>query len=268
MQVRHTREYPLRMLAWIAYTPVKGLGLQELPAAELTEHGIAGDRTFYLVNERGHLTNSRRVGALHQVRAAWDPSARVLELAFPDGARVSEAVDWDGQVTTNFYGRPVTGRVVTGAFAEALSEFAGQPLTLVEAVPGGDGIDRGRDGSVSLLSTAALARMAAIAGVAAVDGRRFRMNFGVDGVDAHAEDAWVDQLVRIGAAVIRPRGHVGRCVITARDPDTGEQTLDTLGLLARYRDDIESTERLPFGVYGEVVTPGRLALGDPVEPLG
>ena len=60
------------------------------------------------------------------------------------------------------------------------------------------------------------------------------------------------------------RAHVGRCATTTRDPDTGLRDLDTLGTIAEYRADVATREPLPFGVWGEVVEPGRVALGDPV----
>ena len=96
----------------------------------------------------------------------------------------------------------------------------------------------------------------------AVDARRFRMLIEVDGVDAHAEDGWVGRACRIGGAVVRFHGHVGRCLITSRDPDTGVVDLPTLDLLGAYRGELDTTEPLPFGIYGEV-RPGRCA-GDRV----
>ncbi len=62
-------------------------------------------------------------------------------------------------------------------------------------------------------------------------------------------------------------GDVGRCVVTTQDPDTGERDLDTLRTLTGYRGEVETTERLPFGVWGEVVEPGTVRLGDAVEPV-
>ena len=38
-------------------------------------------------------------------------------------------------------------------------------------------------------------------------------------------------------------------------------------VLATYRRDVETTEPLPFGVYAAVAEPGRVRLGDPVEPV-
>ena len=86
----------------------------------------------------------------------------------------------------------------------------------------------------------------------------------VDGIEAHAEDSWVGRRVRIGSALVRGSGHVGRCVITTRDPDTAEGDLDTLKLLATYRHKIGTTEPLAFGIYGEVVEGGPVAVGDEV----
>jgi hypothetical protein len=40
-------------------------------------------------------------------------------------------------------------------------------------------------------------------------GRRFRMLFEIDGVDAHEEDDWIGTEVRIGEATILINGDVG-----------------------------------------------------------
>jgi uncharacterized protein YcbX len=66
---------------------------------------------------------------------------------------------------------------------------------------------------------------------------------------------------------VRFRGHVGRCLITSRDPDTGVVTLPTLDILGDYRRDLDTTEPLPFGIYGEVVAEGTVQVGDPVKPV-
>ena len=74
--------------------------------------------------------------------------------------------------------------------------------------------------------------------------------------------------MRIGEALVRLRGDVGRCAITTQNPDSGIPDLDTLRTLAGYRPRTQNEagkEHIPFGVYGEVVEPGRVAVGDPVE---
>ena len=74
------------------------------------------------------------------------------------------------------------------------------------------------------------------------------------------------RVVRVGEAEIRFNGDVGRCLVTSQNPDTGLTDVDTLGALARYRRD-GVTEPLPLGIYGEVVRPGRVRIGDTVTPL-
>jgi uncharacterized protein YcbX len=97
--------------------------------------------------------------------------------------------------------------------------------------------------------------------------RRFRMLIEIDGVEAHAEDRWVGREVRLGAAKVEFGGHVGRCVITTRDPDTGAVDLPTLKMLGSYRLDLDTTEPLAFGIHGRVLEPGTVRVGDAVTPM-
>ena len=256
-------------VAWISIAPVKALGLVDLEEALLTERGIEANRRFHLVDARGRLVNGKRLGILVQVRPEYDPAAERLALRLPGGTVAEGAADALGEgIVTVFYGRPVRGHLVEGPFSQALSDFAGEPLRLVRPERPAAAVDRGRSGAVSLVTTAALAAIADAAGCdGPLDGRRFRMLLGVDGLPAHAEDGWIGAKVRVGEAVLAPRGHVGRCTITSQDPDTGVRDVDTLDAIRRYRAGVESTEPLPFGVHGGVAEPGRVSVGDPVEPV-
>ena len=91
------------------------------------------------------------------------------------------------------------------------------------------------------------------------------MTIGVDGVEPHAEDGWIGERLRVGGALLVVRENVGRCAITTLDPDSGVRDLDTLGVIAAYRGDVPTGEPLPFGMWCEVVEPGPVAVGDPVE---
>jgi uncharacterized protein YcbX len=86
----------------------------------------------------------------------------------------------------------------------------------------------------------------------------------IDGVPPHAEDDWVGRSATIGEALIHFEGHVGRCLITRRDPDTGTFDLPTLDLLGEYRREVPSTEALPFGIHGRVLQPAAVRVGDAV----
>ena len=61
-----------------------------------------------------------------------------------------------------------------------------------------------------------------------------------------------------------PTPDVGRCVTTTRNPDTGEFAFATLDTLAGYRRE-GITEALPFGIYCDVVEPGRVRVGDSAD---
>ena len=253
-------------VAWITIAPVKGLALLRREEVQLGPFGVREDRRFYLTGEGGRLLNGKQLAPLVKIAAEWDEDAGALTLGFPDGTTAAGSIGLGPPVTTLFYGRPVEGRVVEGPWADALSSFVGLPLRLVQPVGPFRGLDR-PSGAVSLLSTGSLDALSAAAGTPdPLDPRRFRMLFGAEGVTAHAEDGWIGRSVRIGEATVVVRGNIGRCLVTSRDPDTGARTVATLDALAEYRGDVETTEPLPFGVWGEVLEPGRVRVGDPVVP--
>lgn len=247
-------------------TPVKGLRVVARERVQLTSTGVTEDRRFYLVDERARVVNGKQLGMLNEIVAAYDHAARTLALTFPDGTRVAGEIALGARLATRFYGRPAQAHELLGPFSSALSEHIGRPVRLVEGIDR-SGIDRGRSGAVSLVSLASLGALARVAGATTIDARRFRMLVVVDGLEEpHEEDTWVGERLRIGGAVVRVRGHVGRCNITHRHPESGADDLQTLDLLRGYRTGLDTTEPLPFGVYGEVLEPGGVAVGDPVMP--
>lgn len=250
-------------VSWISLTPVKATMLHLVDETDLLESGVRGDRRFYFVTERARLVSNKDHGPLQLVRADYDADVDVLSLRFADGEILTGQVERGEEVETTFHRRPRPARVVVGPWAEAVSELVGQPVRLVE--PALAAPDRGRGGAATLLAATSLGRLARQLGVDAIDHRRFRMNFGVEGVDAHEEDGWRGRRVRIGDAVVIPQGNVGRCVITTQNPDTGCTDLDTLKGLAGYRSGLATTEPLPFGIHAAVAEPGRVRVGDPVE---
>jgi uncharacterized protein YcbX len=249
----------------ISISPVKGLALVHPEHVLLEETGVADNRRFHIVDADGRRFNQIRNGKLVQIRQEYDGER--LTLGFPDGTTADGKIALGAAITTDFYERPVEGHLVEGPWSDALSRWAGRPLRLVQSPPGA-AVDR-RRGQVSLVSTASLAELGAQGGHdGPVDGRRFRMLFELDGCRAHEEDSWVKRHVRIGEALVRLRGDVGRCAITTQNPETGTPDFDTLGTIRAYREitaNEAGSKHLPFGMYGEVVEPGRVAVGDPVD---
>ena len=250
----------------ISIAPVKSLGLLHPPEVDVEANGVRGNRRFWMVDAGGRLLNNKQNGPMVRIRPEWDEATQLLALDFPDGTRVEGPVELGEDVAATMYRHPHPSRRVVGPWEAALSEFVGEPITLLYAET--HAVDRGyRGGSVSLVSRASLEQLSERAGAdAPLDGRRFRMLFEIDGVAAHAEDEWLGTQVRVGDATFALNGDVGRCVVTTQNPDTGVTDVDTLGALASYRREGRA-EPLPFGVYGSVVVPGRVRVGDVVEPL-
>ncbi len=248
----------------LSTTPVKGLRIANPERIELDRDGARDDRRFYLVEQRGWMVNGKHSGALQEVSAELSEDGR-LTLGFPDGTTIAEAVELGEELPTRFHSRPRAARLVRGEFSAALSEHAGEQLRLVQASDGSSAVDRGVEGGVSMISRGSLAVLALVAERPSVDARRFRMTIEIDGVEPFAEDAWLGREVRVGEAGVLLHGHIGRCIVTSRHPESGAVDLPTLDLLRSFRTGRGTTEPLPFGVYGEVVRPGTVRVGDRVE---
>lgn len=251
----------------IAIAPVKSLRLRLVDHAEVGPSGVIGDRHYAMLNERGQLLSVTKRPELLQARASADPTTGHLRLELPDGRLLEGMAELGPARHGLFYGQQRPCRVVLGGFSDALSELAREPVTLV-AMSDGPAVDRPGEGAVTVQSAAALAELAPAAGCPEpLDARRFRMTFTVDGIAAYEEETWLGRAVRIGTAVIRPLGNVGRCAATTYDPETGAKTAETLKAILATRADVPTTERMPFGVHAEVVSPGVVRVGDAVELL-
>ena len=247
--------------------PVKGTRLQQVDEIRLDVGGVRENRRFFLIDDANEMVNSLRLGELQRVVAMYSDEERTLRLELPGGRVLQGEVVLGPAVTTEFYGSPLEAHLVEGPWSDAFSEVAGKRLRLVDAGEEG-AVDRRALGAATVISRASLDRLAAEGALDGIDSRRFRMLIEVDGVEAHAEDAWVGQKVRLGAALVDFKGHVGRCAITTRNPESGAVDVRTLKILGRYRRDVETTEPIPFGIYGQVREPGVIRVGDKVALEG
>jgi uncharacterized protein len=242
----------------LAIAPVKGMRTIAVDALELAESGPVGDRAFHLREADGTIALTKRYPRLVQVVPAWD--GEELALAFPDGRRVAAAVVRGAAVSTSFYdGRPVSGRLVEGPFAAALSEYLGRAVALVAH---DDGVTGGDDRAVTLMSDGSLAAVSGALEGAVVDPRRFRMTIAIEGAQAWEEDGWAGREVAIGTATLRVAVPTERCVVTMRDPDDGHGDLPILRALASLRGKRD----VAFGVWCDVAAPGVVRVGDAVAP--
>jgi uncharacterized protein YcbX len=266
----------------IHISPVKSLGLIESDAVHVMASGIVEDRRFYLIDVDGKVLTQRQIGTLVKIQAAYGPESEELTLRFPrlpvggptgistddaepgveaqDGPNITGVVKLGEPVVSTMWGRQVPGRLVEGDWSQALSDYCGQPVGLVQTDFPGQCYD---EYPVSLISQASLDFLGKQSGGSyTFDSRRFRPNFLLGGCEPHQEDDWIGEVIRLGPdLVIQVIARDPRCVITTLDPDTGERDIDTLRLILSYRPN---TRAPYFGVYGVVVRPGVVSVGGQV----
>jgi len=240
--------------------PVKSLGLVHPTTVHVGRHGIAEDRRLYVIDQAGRLVTQRTRGQLVQVTPHYRSQPEWLSLRFPDGSSLAGPLTLGEAIVTQIWGRHVRGRVVQGAWHQALSDVCGEEVRLVRSDELGQCYD---EYPVSLVSQASLAYLSHQAGeTVRFDSRQFRPNFLLRGCTPHQEDAWLGGVIQIGPEVqLRVIARDPRCAIITLDPTTGQRTVDTLRLILRYRP---SPRTAYFGVYGIVEHPGMVTVGDAV----
>jgi len=253
---------PVARVRAIYLSPVKSLGLMQAQRTAVTRDGIPGDRAFVVLDDRDEVATLRRYGALAHARARFDVERDELRLLLPDGREVTGPVADGPEHEVQMFGRPLQGRIVDGPWARELSELTGVPMRLMRA-GGGPAQD---SHAMSMLSFESVEQLSARAELEEpLDPRRFRNTLLLEGIGPHEEDSWVGRRVRAGSSVLQVAERDQRCSLITKNPDTGERDLDTLRVLASYRrqDDGE----VCLGVYADVVEPGDVAVGDPVQPI-
>ena len=114
----------------LSISPVKSLALLHPESIELTEHGVAEDRRFFLVDATGRLIDALLVGSLVQVGAWTDLDGSVLRITLPDGTVVEDTVRPAEPIVSSLYGRTVHGNQHRGqslrdAHLEGIHQRAG-----------------------------------------------------------------------------------------------------------------------------------------------
>jgi uncharacterized protein YcbX len=250
--------------------PLKSARGHALDAAVVDRFGLAGDRRWMLVDQRGHFLSQRSVARMALLDAiCTDGGLRLgfngeyLEAARPDpSAERVIATIWDDHVAALLAG---------DAANDWLSERLGQPVRLVyypdDALRGVDPDYAPPSQLVSfadgfpllLLSEAALALLNSRLPTP-VPMDRFRPNLVVAGTEAHAEDQW--RTIRIGSTELTLVKPCSRCAVPAIDQQTGERDPHINRALAHYRrrDGV-----IYFGMNAIAAPGSRFAVGDTVE---
>lgn len=217
--------------------PVKSMAAEALERADVSWHGLAGDRRWAFVRDGivrsgfPWLTIRDRPGMDHYRPSFVDP-------ARPDASRTIV--------------RTPAGAELDAVDPALAAELGGDARVIKQ--------DRGIFDTMplSLVSIQAVAAVGALAG-RELDVLRFRPNLLVDaaGAAAFPEDAWVGSVLRIGGMRMRVDQRDKRCVVVTVDPVTTERDPAILRAIASERDTC-------VGVYGSTVEPGAVAVGDSV----
>lgn len=248
----------------------------EAPASVAVEDaGVRGDRAWACVDTAdgtlGSAKHPGRWGRLLEVSAAVHGDEVLVEVA---GDRVvAGSADADAALSDHL-GRPVrlTQALPPGARVHRLLPDdpgllpgwmpGASPGAELLADPTGTGL---RDlGPVHLVTTGALAQLAAQLGRDTVSALGFRPNLVVEA----AADPLPGEQLRVGDVVLRVSLPTPRCVVPGLAPD-GAGPLDRplLGALARgwRREVADLGAGACFGVYADVVAAGEVRVGDEVR---
>jgi uncharacterized protein YcbX len=274
--------------------PVKSMRGERISRSSVVPtFGMPGDRGWAIRdNEIGEIRGARKIGSLLEFTARYleEPSGSsspTVEFTFPDGHRArSDDTDIDDALS-RAVDRPVSlwARVpadnldhyriaeprdeqtlrnnlllephepIPDFSASAPAENYEQHLNYV--TPPGTYFDAF---ALSALTIASMRSLAAELPDSAIDPRRFRQNLIIDTGDTagYPETDWRGRRVRIGSLVVEGAMAIPRCVMI---------TLPQ-GDLPRDRPILRTLKRLTgmnLGIYFNVIEPGEVVEGDPVE---
>jgi uncharacterized protein len=217
--------------------PVKSMAAEALEWADVSWHGVAGDRRWAFIR-RG----------MERSSFPWLTIRERPELAhYRPRFAVPDHPDSSPTIVRTPSGRELD--VADPALAAGLGDgvrVIKQNRGVFDTFP------------LSLITTNTIAGLGAQVG-AGLDALRFRPNLLVEAVDGaeFPEDGWIGATLRIGGLRMRVDQRDGRCVMVNVDPVTLERNPAVLRTIARERDAC-------LGVYGSTVEPGCVALDDEV----
>jgi len=220
--------------------PVKSMAGEALAQADVFWNGLTGDRRWAFIRP-GMVRSDFPWLTIRERADLWHYRPRFVEPARPDDSPTVVRTPAGAELD-------VADRVLAGELGEGVTLikqnrgcFDAMPLSLI-----------------TLQSIASLAELTA----AALEPERFRPNLLIDAAaGGFVEADWVGCLLRVGQLVMRVDERDQRCAIITTDPVSGHRDPAVLRTLAREQDAC-------IGVYGSVVEPGSVAVGDSVTLVG
>ena len=215
--------------------PVKAMGGESLPYAEIDGRGLVGDRAYAVVDADGKLATGKHSRRFRRRDEVFEFASRTT----PDGVRVT--------------GREGEWPVPSDDLDRMLSEAMGDPVRVLPetTTPYFDA------GQVSLVGTASLDWCREHLGVDA-DRRRIRPNLVIDTDEPFVEETWLGDIA-LGDVRLTPVERIERC----RMVDIAQEGLPREG---RWLKALTDTREMSLGVYLDVARPGVVTRGDECTP--
>ncbi|WP_163511682.1 MOSC domain-containing protein [Fodinicola acaciae] len=223
--------------------PVKSMAGEPLEAAEVSWHGLAGDRRWAFVRDGQVASNFPWL----TIRQLPDMTRYQPKLVDPQRPEASATVV-----------RTPAGRELD-VTDPALCKELGDGVRVMKQ-------NRGifDTAPLSLMTTQSVENIGKLAG-ARLRPERFRPNVVIEatGDEPFQEDGWVGHTVRIGGIEMHVDQRDSRCVLINYDPHTAERNPAVLKAVAKERDNY-------LGVYGAPTREGVIRVGDEVhlDPAG
>ncbi len=230
--------HPVGTIRQLARYPVKSMRGEALAAAMLTFQGIPEDRRYAFVQT-----------------ASGSDFPWLTARQMPELLRYKPAVEQESSGEVVVTVTTPTGeqwRVDREELRREIEARSGRALFLLR-----NGRGSYDTAPISVISRQTIARIAAESGTEE-NAWRFRPNLLVDLQDGGAfeELSWVGRILRVGdAARIAIIKADQRCVIVTLDPESSESSPSILRCVVQNHDNCA-------GVYGTVLTPGEVRVGD------
>ncbi|MET7479474.1 MOSC N-terminal beta barrel domain-containing protein [Streptomyces sp. NPDC005648] len=262
--------------------PVKSMLGERIKATEVTDRGLAGDRRLALVDrETGKVASAKTPRLWRELlNCAATLTETGADITTPDGRTLHGTGPGTDDALSDLLGRPVT---LTGTPPPAATLDRSRPEQVLESGPDArveaDIVQFGSAcppgtffdfAPVHLITTATLARIAALSPRGTVEAERYRPNLviGLD-EDGFPENDWLGKELTVGdELIIRVIALTPRCTIPTLAHGPFPRDPDALRVPSRHNRVTAFPDRAPepcAGAYAQVVRGGRVREGDVVR---
>jgi uncharacterized protein len=265
--------------------PVKSMMGEELNSSYITERGLAGDRTYAVVDKQtgkvASAKNPRKWGKLFDFRSMFIDSPRndvndipPVRITFPDGSNIlsnHQKKDDDIIIDSNLskaFNREVTLMKASGFESKPSYEeywpdidgLAQRETVTDEAMPSKTFFDIA---VIHILTTSTINRLRELYPEGRFEVRRFRPNIVVEcdyrEKNDFIENSWVGKKLTIGKGIVlKVTAPCTRCVMITLPQGDLPRDLGILSTVARYN-------QVHVGVYASVHNGGTIHRGDPIH---